>query len=138
MLKPLLYSNGGPIIMVQVENEYGSYFACDFQYTTFLRDLIRSHLGNDILLFTTDGAGDGYLKCGKISGVYATVDFGVGNDAVEAFAVQRRHEEHGPLVNSEFYPGWMDHWGQPHSKVNGIQVAQQLDKMLSMNASVNM
>ena len=77
-VKPYLYSSGGPIIMVQVENEYGSYSACDRDYTARLRDFIRSRLGKDILLFTTDGAGDGYLQCGRIPGCYATVDFGAG------------------------------------------------------------
>lgn len=52
-LVPYLYNNGGPIIMVQVENEYGSYFACDHQYTGHLRDLFRKYLGDETLLFTT-------------------------------------------------------------------------------------
>lgn len=77
-IKPHLYNNGGPIITVQVENEYGSYSPCDRDYTSWLRDLIRRHLGNDVVLFSTDGDGDGYLQCGKIPGVYATVDFGAG------------------------------------------------------------
>jgi beta-galactosidase len=78
-IKPHLYVNGGPIIMVQVENEYGSYPACDRDYTTRLRDFIRNQLGKNVLLFTTDGDGDGYLQCGRVPGVYATVDFGSGN-----------------------------------------------------------
>jgi beta-galactosidase len=50
---PYLYKNGGPIIMVQVENEYGSYYACDKMYTSYLRDLFRKYLGDDVVLFTT-------------------------------------------------------------------------------------
>lgn len=76
-IKPYLYVNGGPVITVQVENEYGS-FSCDRDYTTHLRDVIIHHLGRDVVLFSTDGTGDGYLQCGKIPGVYATVDFGAG------------------------------------------------------------
>ncbi|KAG7225826.1 hypothetical protein INR49_014347 [Caranx melampygus] len=76
MIKPYLYQNGGPIITVQVENEYGSYFACDYNYLRHLTKLFRSHLGEDVVLFTTDGAGLNYLKCGTIQGLYATVDFG--------------------------------------------------------------
>lgn len=64
--------------MVQVENEYGSYSPCDRDYTSRLRDFIRQHLGKQVVLFSTDGDGDGYLQCGKIPGVYATVDFGAG------------------------------------------------------------
>ena len=78
-IKPLLYINGGPIITVQVENEYGSYSPCDRDYTGRLRDFLRKNLGKEVVLFSTDGDGDGYLQCGKLPGVYATVDFGAGN-----------------------------------------------------------
>jgi hypothetical protein len=62
----------------QIENEYGSYTACDKNYMTWLRDIIKNIVGNAAVLYTTDGAGSSYLKCGKIEGVYATVDFGTG------------------------------------------------------------
>lgn len=52
ILKPLLYKNGGPILMLQVENEYGNY-GCDHTYTAFLRDLMRGILGNDTVLYTS-------------------------------------------------------------------------------------
>ncbi|CAN7938802.1 unnamed protein product, partial [Ixodes hexagonus] len=137
LLKPLLYFNGGPVLMLQVENEYGSYYECDFVYTAHLRDLMRRYLGTNVLLYTTDGNGDGFLKCGKNDGAYSTIDFGSGANVVESFAAQRRHQEHGPLMNSEFYPGWLDNWGKKHSKVDAQDVAKTLRKMLSMNASVN-
>ncbi|KAH7968098.1 hypothetical protein HPB52_005583 [Rhipicephalus sanguineus] len=54
------------------------------------------------------------------------------------FAVQRRHQERGPLMNSEFYTGWLDHWAQEHSSVSTEAVATALDRILSMNASVTM
>ncbi|KAL7637272.1 UNVERIFIED_CONTAM: hypothetical protein RMT77_011984 [Armadillidium vulgare] len=137
LLKPYLYINGGPIIMMQVENEYGSYRACDFRYTSYLRDLTRKLLGDELLLFTTDGASTGFLKCGKIPQVYATVDFPPGRNVTECFSAQRLFEPNGPLVNSEFYPGWLDHWGAPHSKRSSKEVTQALDEILSLNASVN-
>uniref|UniRef100_A0A8D3DDN6 Beta-galactosidase n=1 Tax=Scophthalmus maximus TaxID=52904 RepID=A0A8D3DDN6_SCOMX len=77
-VKPFLYQNGGPIISVQVENEYGSYYACDHDYIRHLTKLFRSYLGNEVVLFTTDGPGISYIKCGSIQDVYATVDFGPG------------------------------------------------------------
>ena len=84
----------------QVENEYGSYFACDYNYLRHLSKLLRSHLGNDVVLFTTDGAGIGYLKCGSIQDVYATVDFGPGRCQrfnflylMSCFRSVRSHEE---------------------------------------------
>ncbi|RVE55414.1 hypothetical protein OJAV_G00236560 [Oryzias javanicus] len=138
MMQPYLYQNGGPIITVQVENEYGSYFACDYNYIRHLTRLFRSHLGEDVVLFTTDGAGLNYLKCGAIQGLYATVDFGPGSNITAAFGAQRHVEPHGPLVNSEFYTGWLDHWGSRHSVVSTDLVAKSLNQQLAMGANVNM
>jgi len=63
---------------VQVENEYGSYRAvdCGHDYMSHLRDTFRQYLGNDVILFTTDGNDYGLMQCGAIDGVYGTVDFG--------------------------------------------------------------
>lgn len=138
MIKPFLYQNGGPIITVQVENEYGSYFACDYNYLRYLSQLFRFHLGDEVVLFTTDGAALKYLKCGSIQGIYATVDFGPGSNVTAAFAAQRHAEPHGPLVNSEFYTGWLDHWGSRHSVVASVRVAKTLNEMLAMGANVNL
>ncbi|CAG7816860.1 unnamed protein product [Allacma fusca] len=137
-IKPFLYQNGGPVIMVQVENEYGSY-ACDKNYTTFLRDLIRLRLGDEVVLFTTDGSGDGYLKCGTIPDVYPSVDFGTASyQSVESyFGIQRHFAPKGPLINSEFYPGWLDHWQSPHSTVSSSSVESTLNYMLMLGANVN-
>ncbi|KAI9525376.1 Beta-galactosidase [Dissostichus eleginoides] len=137
MIKPYLYQNGGPIITVQVENEYGSYFACDYNYMRHLTKLFRSHLGEEVVLFTTDGAGLNFLKCGSVQGLYATVDFGPGN-VTAAFNAQRHAEPHGPLVNSEYYTGWLDHWGSPHFVVSSAAVVKSLNEMLAMGANVNM
>ena len=59
-----------------MENEYGSYFACDHNYTSHLRDTFVRHLGEEATLFTTDWNIVDNLRCGAIDGVYATVDFG--------------------------------------------------------------
>ncbi|KAF2363364.1 Glycoside hydrolase 35 catalytic domain [Trinorchestia longiramus] len=136
-MRPFLYSEGGPVIMVQVENEYGSY-GCDFEYTGHLRDILRVQLGDDILLYTTDGSSTSYLKCGKVAEVYATIDFGTGYNLTETFKAQRLFEPRGPLMNSEFYTGWLDHWGSPHSTVEAQAVADSLDALLAFGASVNL
>ncbi|KAH0627216.1 hypothetical protein JD844_002705, partial [Phrynosoma platyrhinos] len=112
-----LYQNGGPIIMVQVENEYGSYFACDFDYLRYLQNLFRQYLGDEVVLFTTDGA---------------------SRNVTAAFLTQRHSEPKGPLVNSEFYTGWLDHWGQRHSTVSSSIVAKSLSEILASGANVNM
>ncbi|PNF39271.1 hypothetical protein B7P43_G16708 [Cryptotermes secundus] len=132
-----LYGNGGPIIMVQIENEYGSYKACDSNYTARLRDIVKNIVGNAAVLYTTDGAGSSYLRCGKIEGVYATVDFGTGTDVDTAFLAQRMYEPRGPLINSEFYAGWLTHWGEALQRVDTDAIVKTLDAMLARNASVN-
>ncbi|XP_061883069.1 beta-galactosidase [Entelurus aequoreus] len=137
-VKPYLYQNGGPIISVQVENEYGSYFACDYNYMRHLAKLMRSVLGEETVLFTTDGGALGFLKCGPIQGVYATVDFGPGANVSAAFNAQRYAEPRGPLVNSEYYTGWLDVWGSPHSVVSTTKVVKTLNEMLAMGANVNL
>jgi beta-galactosidase len=141
MLKPHLVQNGGPIIMVQVENEYGSYGTatnnCDLTYLVQLRDLIKRHLGNETLLFSTDGGSYEELRCSKIPGVYQTVDFGPGEGYQKNFNIMRKVEPRGPLVNSEYYPGWFDAWSVPHMTVNSSSVAADLDGMLHMGANVN-
>nr|CAD7408846.1 unnamed protein product [Timema poppensis] len=138
LVQPQLYGNGGPIILVQVENEYGSYFACDYDHTSWLRDQFSSYVGTDAVLFTTDGAGDSYLQCGKIDGVFATVDFGSGTNVSAAFHAMRNHQAHGPLVNNEFYPGWLSHWDEAYQTVGTNQVTKTLDEILATNASVNL
>lgn len=137
-IKPWLYINGGNIITVQVENEYGSYYACDYNYMRHLRTLFRFFLGEDTVLFTTDGNTDREMTCGTLEGLYATVDFGTENNVTEAFKRQRRFEPRGPLVNSEFYTGWLDHWGDPHAVVSAQKVSRVLGEMLTMGANVNM
>uniref|UniRef100_A0A8C4DG21 Beta-galactosidase n=1 Tax=Dicentrarchus labrax TaxID=13489 RepID=A0A8C4DG21_DICLA len=137
-MKPWLYINGGNIITVQVENEYGSYYACDYNYMRHLRTLFRFFLGEDTVLFTTDGNTDREMTCGTLEGLYATVDFGTANNITEAFKRQRRFEPRGPLVNSEFYTGWLDHWGDPHAVVDAQKVSRVLGEMLTMGANVNM
>lgn len=76
-MEKYLYGNGGPIIMVQVENEYGSYSACDRQYSIWLKNETERYVGDKAVLFTNDGPAQ--LPCGKIDGVLATLDFGAGN-----------------------------------------------------------
>ena len=104
-MQPLLYQNGGPIITVQFENEYGSYGLCDKDYLQHLVTKMRQHLGPDVVLFTTDGDGMGYLNCGALKSELATVDFGITKDPESNFKPQRQFQPNAPLVNSEFYTG---------------------------------
>ncbi|NXP30316.1 BGAL galactosidase, partial [Leiothrix lutea] len=137
-IKPRLYQQGGNIISVQVENEYGSYYACDYGYLRHLLGSFRALLGSEVLLFTTDSTGVEELRCGTLQGLYATIDFGPGSNVTEAFGAQRRVEPKGPLVNSEYYTGWLDYWGEAHASTSAAWVARGLEDMLQLGASINM
>ncbi|NXE27104.1 BGAL galactosidase, partial [Ardeotis kori] len=137
-IKPRLYQHGGNIISVQVENEYGSYYACDYEYLRHLLGSFRALLGSEVLLFTTDSTRLEELRCGTLPGLYATIDFGPGSNVTEAFGAQRWVEPKGPLVNSEYYTGWLDYWGEAHASTSSGLVARGLEEMLHLGASVNM
>lgn len=74
-MEPLFYENGGPIIMVSVENEYGSY-GCDVAYRNWTKAMTERYVQDKAVLFTNDGPSQS--RCGKIDGVLATLDFGQG------------------------------------------------------------
>lgn len=137
VLQPLLYQNGGPIIMMQIENEYGSYWACDHNYTNYLHDRFVDYFRSNVVLFTTDGNSYSDLKCGAIPNVFATVDFGTSKNLTKSFEALERYQPRGPKVNSEYYAGWLDHWAERHEVVAPKPVADTLDDLLAMNASVN-
>jgi len=131
---PLQISHGGPILMVQVENEYGSY-GDDKTYLGALRDLLR---GNriDVPLFTSDGEIGTHLKAGTLEGVHATVNFGGAPE--ERFKALRQHQPVGPLMCTEFWDGWFDYWGIWHQTRSPRANARNLDRILKAGASVNL
>ncbi|KAK2757931.1 hypothetical protein FQN54_004337 [Arachnomyces sp. PD_36] len=139
---PLSVFNGGPILMVQVENEYGS-FGSDHVYTEKLRDIFLEAF--DQPLYTTDGSGESYLAGGPIDGVIAEID----GDAATGFPLLRNYmKEHpsssGPLLNGEFYWSWFDQWSSesPHNGYSDDpakveKAIDDIDWILSNNNSIN-
>eukprot|EP00884_Botryococcus_braunii_P022552 jgi/Botrbrau1/8981/Bobra.0148s0087.1 len=114
-LKPYLYEHGGPIVMVQVENEYGFCQLHDVPYLRHLVSLVRDSLGSNVIVYTTDPPNK--IKWGTIKGseVYSVVDFGPKWFQVgDAFAIQREQNEpsKSPPFVSEYYPGWLTHWSE--------------------------
>ena len=105
-LAPLQITHGGPIIMMQVENEYGSY-GDDKEYLALLRDGMIQR-GIDVPLVTSDGPEHDMLACGKVEGVFQTGNF--GSHTKERFAYMRK-QGITPLMCMEFWCGWFDHWG---------------------------
>ncbi|VUZ48516.1 unnamed protein product [Hymenolepis diminuta] len=140
-LKPLLYQNGGPIIMIQLENEYGSYFTCEQEYLSSLYEYTRFILGDEILLYTTDGNSLSNLKCGSSDRrLFSTVDFGVDGaiNPNESFKALMQFQPYGPLVNSEYYTGWIDHWGDKKHRVDASKLANGAAKILNMSDKVSL
>ncbi|MEV7500864.1 beta-galactosidase family protein [Streptomyces sp. NPDC093018] len=125
---------GGPVVLVQVENEYGSY-GSDAGYLAELAALLRAE-GVTVPLFTSDGPEDHMLTGGSVPGVLAAANF--GSRARESFAALRRHRPEGPLMCMEFWCGWFDHWsGTPAVRDPG-EAAEALREILECGASVNL
>lgn len=129
-LSGLTVGNGGPIIMVQVENEYGSY-SNDKLYLGKLRDMIK-HAGFNVPLITCDGGGQ--MEAGYVDGAFPTINGVVGEDI---FKIVDKFSPGGPYFVAEFYPAWFDVWGTPHSYRDYKKPAEQLDWMLNNKVSVS-
>ncbi|MER8090386.1 beta-galactosidase [Streptomyces sp. NPDC094048] len=124
---------GGPVIMVQAENEYGSY-GTDRVYLRQVAGMLRER-GVTVPLFTSDGPEDHMLTGGSVPGLLATANFGSG--AREAFEVLRRHQPKGPLMCMEFWCGWFEHWGAEPVVRDPARAADALREILECGASVN-
>ncbi|TYP74896.1 glycoside hydrolase family 35 protein [Paenibacillus methanolicus] len=133
LLKPLLITQGGPVIAVQIENEYGSY-GNDKAYLNYLRDGLIAR-GIDVLLFTSDGPEHHMLQGGMVEGVLETANF--GSQAARSFEMLRRYQPDGPLMCMEYWNGWFDHWGEPHHTRDAEDAAAHFRDMMELGASVN-
>ena len=111
-LAPLQITRGGPIIMVQTENEYGSYGA-DHVYMGKIKDMDRA-AGFDVPLFTADGGGN-MMAGGSLPDVLPGLNGGDGKGIMKEIG---KYRPTGPWFVPEFYPGWLDHWGEAHSEVS--------------------
>lgn len=128
-LIPWQCTNGGPVIMMQVENEYG-YYANDCTYLESIRKLMTDG-GVNVPLVTSDGPFPESLNAGKLSGALPTGNF--GSRTQERFDVLKRYTDGGPLMCTEFWVGWFDHWGNGgHMKGNLEENVKDLDKMLEL------
>jgi len=132
-LAPLQINHGGNIIMVQVENEYGSY-AADKNYLDINRKMFIE-AGFDGLLYTCDPAAD--VKDGHLDGLLPAVN-GIDNPAKIRQLVNENHNGKGPYFIAEWYPAWFDWWGTPHHTVPAVQYTKKLDSVLAAGISINM
>jgi beta-galactosidase len=133
-LAPLQLARGGPILAVQIENEYGS-FGKDKAYVKRVRDALVKAGFSDTMLYTADGGDE--LADGTLPDVYAAVNFAPGEAKAEIAKLQR-FRPHAPVLNSEYWDGWFDHWGDRHHTTDPKQQVQEIDWMLHQGYSINL
>ena len=128
-LAPLQFTDGGPVIMMQIENEYG-YYANDSTYLEAMRRLMTEN-GIKVPFVTSDGPYPENLNAGRLQGVLPTGNFGSRTE--ERFEVLKKYTDGGPLMCTEFWVGWFDHWGNGgHMRGNLEESVKDLDKMLEL------
>lgn len=133
-LAGLQITRGGPIIAVQVENEYGS-FGRDKVYLGRVRDALKNAGLGEAMLYTADGGAE--LPDGTLPDLPAVVNFGPG-EAKNEFAKLKKFRPGAPLMSGEYWDGWFDHWGERHHDTDSRQQAQELDWILSQGYSINL
>lgn len=131
----LLINNGGPIIMVQVENEYGSYGQSK-EYVSQIRDIIRRHFGNQITLFQCDWSSNFTLN--GLDDLVWTMNFGAGADINQQFTHLKELRPTSPLMCSEYWSGWFDKWGANHETRSAESMVAGIDAMLSQDISFSL
>jgi beta-galactosidase len=130
----LQITRGGPVIAVQVENEYGS-FGKDKAYMARIRDALKNAGLGEAMLYTADG-GD-QLPDGTLPDLPAVVNFGPGEAKTE-FAKLQKFRPGAPVMTGEYWDGWFDHWGDKHHDTNSEQQTRELDWTLSQGYSINL
>ena len=133
-LVPHLQSNGGNIIAMQVENEYGSY-GNDKDYLRYVEKLTRD-CGIDCLLFTSDGNTNNMISGGSLPDIYKVLNF--GSRSRTAFNVLKGFENDGPNMCGEFWCGWFDHWRDKHHTRNSLEIVNEIKGFIDNDASFNM
>ena len=133
IVAPRQIDRGGPVVLVQIENEYGAYGADK----AYLEELVRvtRDAGITVPLTTVDQPTDQMLADGSLPALHKTGSF--GSRSTERLATLRRHQPTGPLMCSEFWDGWFDWWGGVHHTTEVDAAASDLDELLAAGASVN-
>lgn len=124
---------GGAVIMVQVENEYGSY-GNDSAYLRYLADSMEAR-GINSVLFTSDGGNDTMLSGGTVPEILKTCNF--GSQPAACFKALRKFQKTGPLMCAEYWNGWFDHWGEKHHHRSADDAARTLDEILNKAGNVS-
>lgn len=134
-LAPHQITNGGNIILVQVENEYGS-FGGDHEYMNAVKRSIVD-AGFTVPLFTSDGPGENFLQRGTLPDVAAVINMGTVDDPAAQWANFARFRQNVPRMVGEYWIGWFDHWGEKHHTATIESVTRGIDYFLKNNISFN-
>jgi beta-galactosidase len=132
---PLQIANGGPIVLVQVENEYGS-FGNDQAYMEEVHKMLLDAGFTKAVLYTADGADE--VPAGSLPELPVGINFGGSDNAQREFETLKKYRPSGPFFNSEFWDGWFDHWGSKHAGSNASKEAANLEWMLKQGYSVSL
>lgn len=134
-LADLQITRGGNIIMVQVENEYGSY-GTDKPYVSAVRDAVVKAGFTDVPLFQCDWSSN--FMNNALDGLLWTVNFGTGANIDNQFKKLKEKSPDAPLMCSEFWSGWFDHWGRKHETRDGATMVAGIKDMLDRNISFSL
>lgn len=133
IVKEYQVTKGGPIVMLQIENEYGSY-GNDKEYMKWLADLWRKN-GIDIPFCTGDGATPYMLDAGTLPGCAVGLD--PGNE-LSQWALASKMNPGVPVFSSESYPGWLTHWGEKWADVSTEDICKEVDFLMKNKKSFNL
>ena len=135
-LADLQITRGGNIIMVQVENEFGSY-GTDKPYVSAIRDLVREAGFTDVPLFQCDWSSN-FTTNNALDDLLWTVNFGTGANIEQQFKKLKELRPETPLMCSEFWSGWFDHWGRKHETRDAATMVSGIKDMLDRNISFSL
>lgn len=132
VLRPQLITNGGPVLMIQIENEYGSY-GNDRNYMFALKEIWEKS-DIDVSFFTGDGPTTYMLEAGTIPGCAVGLDSG---SSEEDFELARKMNPGVPVFSSETYPGWLTHWGEDWARPDTSELLREVRFLMDNRKSFN-
>lgn len=132
VIRPAMIGEGGPVLMVQIENEYGSY-GNDRAYMSRLREIWKAN-GIEGPFFTGDGPTPHMLEAGSLPGAAIGLDSGSNE---QDFELARKLRPGVPVFSSETYPGWLTHWGESWARPSVSDLLKEVEFLLSTGKSFN-
>jgi beta-galactosidase len=133
VVKPYLITNGGPVLMLQIENEYGS-FGNDRNYLSRLKEVWIEN-GIDVPFFTGDGPTTYMLEAGTLPGCAVGLDSG---SRPEHFELAAKINPGVPVFSSETYPGWLTHWGEKWARPDTAELLKEVKFLMDNKKSFNL